>query len=86
MDYLQAGIQFPFASFPESSKLSRYAKERSKIHRLGMTVKLASFGDRYACAQLLLSAFRRCFARVAAVYQHAPDVLRVAGVAVERGQ
>ncbi len=68
MDHLQAGIQFPFTFFPESPEFSRHAKERSKTHRLGMTVKLASCGDRYACAQLLLSAFRKCFARVAAVH------------------
>ncbi len=49
-------------------------------------VQFASFGDLYGCAQLLLYGFGKWLARVAAVYQHAADVLQVDGAALECGQ
>ena len=49
-------------------------------------MKFAACGDLHGCAELLLHGFGKWFAGVAAVHQHAADVLQVVGAAVERGQ
>ncbi len=89
MNHLQAGIEFSFAVFPESSAFFEPGEGSFDHPSFGHDlegVEFVAFGDLDGRAELLLDRFGKWFARIAAVYQHACDRFQGVRAAVEGGQ
>src|SRR5665213_752438 len=89
MDHLQAGVEWSFAVFPEFSTFFQPCEgsfDHPSLGHDGEGMQFAPFGDLHRCAELVLDGFGKRLAGVAAIDQHAADLLEVVGAAVERGQ
>ena len=89
MDHLEACVEFAFAVFPESSALFEPGEGALDDPSFGDDdegMQIAAFGDLDGCAELVLDRVGERFAGVAAIDQHAGDLLEVVRAAVERGQ
>ena len=86
MDHLQAGIQLSFAILPESAAFFEPCEGAFDDPSLGHDskgVQFASLRDLHGRPDLLLDRLGEWSARVTSVHQHAPDLGKVASVAVE---
>ena len=89
MDHLQAGVEFTFAVFPESSAFFQPCEgplDDPSLGHDGEGVQFIAFGNLHGCAEFFLHRLGKGLAGVAAIDQHAGDLLEVVGATVEGGQ
>ena len=89
MDHLQAGVEGSFAVFPEPSAFFQPCEgplDDPSLGHDGEGVQFIAFGDLHGCAELFLHRLGKGLAGVAAIDEHAGDLLEVVGAAVEGGQ
>ena len=89
MDHLQACREGSFAVFPESSAFFQPSEGPFDDPSLGYDgegMQFVAFGDLDGCAELVLDRVGERLAGVAAINEHAGDLLEVVRAAVECGQ
>ncbi len=89
MNHLQAGVEFSFAVFPDSSVFSQPCEGTLDYQSLGhdgIGVEFAAFGDLHGCPELVLDRVGEGPAHVAHIGQHPSDMLKVVRTAIKGGQ
>ena len=89
MDHLQAGVERSFAVFPESSAFFQPCEgplDDPSLGHDGEGMQFVALGDLHGGAEFVLDRLGKRLAGVAAIDQHAADLLEVVRAAVERCQ